>query len=1032
MMPVASAFAVSLLVAAGAREARLPSRAEARAPDAGLAPARRAAAPQRAAPGVDPAAWRRRQVVEVEVEARRLEQLRDLEQIIALGGDPAELPALLFHLAELDAEEAHYLAGQAERGVATAAERARGYGQQAVQRYRDVLARAPDFARADEVLYYLADTQRALGDDPGAIATLERLVKDLPQSPLAPDAWLAIGERRFDGGDVKEALQAYLRAAERTGTGVYGYALYKQAWCRYNLREHPKAGELFRAVILYGLATYGRDATGAEPAAKSPRLALVAEARKDYVLNFSQYRDASEAEEDFRSLGDAGDASWRMLVGLADLYFGTGRDRDAVVVYRRLITARPSSPDAPLFQAKLVDAAARLGDRREAIREGARLVELLASAAQGPAVEEARKLGEQTLRGLAVQYHNEAKKTGDAQTWDAAEALYADDLEAFPDASGAYDLHFYFGELLYKRGKFAAAAAQYRAAVELDRARAAKGKWLAEAAYDWVLAADEVAHAAHGDADAGLVDACEGYLAALPAGPHAVEIGYKVAQLHAKAGRYPRAVALFSDVALKHPDSDLAEYAANLALDALNLEKDYAALNEMARAFAASPALMARGTLRADVYNVEQESAFKLVELESEPRKAAEAYVAFVAEFPRSPLADRALFDAAAMHAKRGARDAAMAMRDRLAREYPQSPLVPASLLENARDHALLADYAEAARYGETYAGGFVKEAAERAPKPALARRGRRGARAAKPPPPPPTPALYDSKKALAALFDAAVFREALGDAREALTDRQLLLDTWPDAPEAKDVAHSLAGLAEALGDARGAAERLDAWAKKYAGGADETLAALLEKARLVERTHGGARAVDAAYAAVVDRYQALGGKERAKVTPAGLAAVAAAKEREVENARARLDGVKLAPPLDRAVERKAAALAEVQRLASGVVALGAGGPAVCALAELGGAYDRFATALWETPTPAGLTDAQQKLYRDALGQKVTALRSKGADALGSARTKAAELGLAPPCLAKLASKTSELTVAIGASGDVGAPALLMENEVLR
>ena len=53
-----------------------------------------------------------------------------------------------------------------------------------------------------------------------------------------------------------------------------------------------------------------------------------------------------------------------MLKALAGIFYEEGKDRDAIVVYRRLIQERSRRPEAAFFQSRIVTCAGRMGRRR--------------------------------------------------------------------------------------------------------------------------------------------------------------------------------------------------------------------------------------------------------------------------------------------------------------------------------------------------------------------------------------------------------------------------------------------------------------------------------------------------------------------------------------------------------------------------------------------------------------------------------------------------------------------------------------------
>src|SRR5438477_13048556 len=123
----------------------------------------------------------------------------------------------------------------------------------------------------------------------------------------------------------------------------------------------------------------------------------------------------------------------------AKLLFDPGRDLEAHLVHRQLLELHGNRTGAALHQTRLLMIAARGGKRKDLLREANALVETFqrvkkASSADAEGVEalaEAEQHAEETLRNLAIQLHNEAKKTHLEDTYAATKALYADYLALF-------------------------------------------------------------------------------------------------------------------------------------------------------------------------------------------------------------------------------------------------------------------------------------------------------------------------------------------------------------------------------------------------------------------------------------------------------------------------------------------------------------------------------------------------------------------------------------------------------------------------
>ena len=468
-----------------------------------------------------------------------------------------------------------------------------------------------------------------------------------------------------------------------------------------------------------------------------------------------------------------------MLEQYGKLLFDTGRDPEAQLIHRQLLVLHGDAPAAALDQTRLLILAQRGGKRRDLLSESKQLVEIVqrvraasqtASVEQDERYEEANRLGEETLRNLAVQIHNEARKTDLEETWAAARALYAEYLVLFPKASDAYDLRFFYAELLYARDSKAEAAEQYETVVGQDLAASKPGRWLQKAAWSAVLARNEaMLHGRVEQKDVGerraqraltadekkLQDACSLYLKALPDGPHAVEVAFKAGRLEYLSGDYDAARAHLSWIASTHPDHELAEYAANLVLDIENLRGDWESVRRWALRFLEDRALAAHGTLMQDLKRVEEQSAYALADTLTPDAKKADALLAFVREHPRGQLTDKALFGAAAALSRIGRMDEALATRARVWKEQPHSALVPRALLASASDLAAIADLGEAAALLERYAAGYQRQRSlEREQR---ANPSRKSA---------PQGAVFEEAKAQSALQDAAVKRSWLRSRR--------------------------------------------------------------------------------------------------------------------------------------------------------------------------------------------------------------------------------------------------------------------------
>ena len=1021
------------------------------APDAALGGTLEAAKPAAKPGGPELVFENFRKRVEVEVSEKRREEIASMQKLIKLGGNSSETPGWYFRLAELLWEESQFFFFQAnrrddallelgKRGDPREVARLQGekadlekqskkLQDQAVALYRAIVAKYPKYKRLDEVLFFLGEnlTKRER-DSVDGLKAYRALIKNYPQSRYVPDAWMAFGEHYFEKankqdrfGNLKKALEAYRNAAADKGSNIYGFAVYKQGWVHYNLAEWQEALDLFRAVIAFG-------ETSDSSVPKDRKLALVREARKDYVRTYSHVGSAEAAVDDFHRVG--GQAGWYdMLKALARIYDDDGKDRDAIVTYAKLIREKPLSPEAPAFQARVIMIAGRMGKKEAAVEQAHVFVKMLKEIEAAVGNDEkglaqlasAKKDAENTLRILAVTYHNEWKKTRDEPVAGWAAAVYDDYLAIFPSSPHAYEMRFFHGELLYALGDYERAGQEYEKVALADTAavdaKAKPGKYFQDAIENTIFAYDEVAKKldAKDKKEATdpkkrtpiplererLLKACQRYLTYLPQGQKWVETSYKAANIYYRHNYFAEATDLFTRIALDHPKHELAEYSTNLVLDAYNLLADWKNLNGWAKRFYANRELIdGHPGLKDVLAKLIEESSFKVIEIDekaNEFEKAADEYLAFARDWPASRLAPTAVYNASVDWVRAGRIDKAMDVREQFLQRYPTDVLAPKCIFDNAEGYETIADFGRAADYYERYFAEWRRSkggaAAAMAPKPAKGKRGK----AAEPPPPAPA-GVYEEKKANDAVINAAVFRAGLKDWTRAEAASLAYLAAWPDGADAPRLFLGLADIYARQNQVNKELKQLEDYQRKYAKDPDEWLAIQNRIALLLQKA-GNTRDSRHAYEVARDYYK----PRKDKVKDRGLAPVAQALYYDLEPAFVEYDRINflVAPKLlKRQLEVKGQKLQKLQEQYTAIVNLKQAEPAVCALYRIGMLYRRFSETFQSTPVPKEIKANPEYLeeYKSQVASVTEPLEQKAVEGLELAVTKSRELGVRNDC----------------------------------
>lgn len=270
---------------------------------------------------------------------------------------------------------------------------------------------------------------------------------------------------------------------------------------------------------------------------------------------------------------DVGDGA--VAEGVADELVAGGFDNDAIERLRALLVAWPGSTRRGVWQAKIVKAVARRGDRDAFVVEAARLTAEISNARQQPVpntdLAEAEEMADAVLRGVMTTWHLEGQGRHLKRGAASADVVYRLWFSLFDDSPFAADMHFFHGELLSLLERYDEAADAYETSARRDP----RGRWAEAAAEGAVVASIEVARDERSRAvssspspspltlsSSRLVRVSDAYVAAWPSGWRATEARYRAALAFADAGHVDEARARFFAVIDTAPDAPRAEQAA--------------------------------------------------------------------------------------------------------------------------------------------------------------------------------------------------------------------------------------------------------------------------------------------------------------------------------------------------------------------------------------------------------------------------------------------------------------------------------------
>lgn len=960
-----------------------------------------------------------RKKVEIQVAEKRESQIEGLKRLLDLGPDDKEIPDLKYRLAELYFEKSQFFFFRANEaddrslnaktpGAKDEAEgekrrmsaEAQTWVKRATDLYKEIRDKYPKYARLPEVLYALGQSYWNAGRSEEAIEVFSDLIRNFKDNPLVADAWLAVGEYYFNEKELNKALRAYEFAATDKRNRVYGFALYKQAWCYYNLADWDKALAKFRATIFYSQMS--------DQLSGENRIALGREAQKDFVKTYAHVGDPGKAKFVFADLVEKEDCKDSVCLALveqlANIWYDTGKFDESASLYKQLINLAPESLRNPYYQGRIVDLVSRGPDKKVVIQECRRLIEVYETAKTVVGrmtgndeatlqarrdLDEAEQQAESTIRKLAQVWNREAKKTRQPKIYESARDMYQDYLKLFGGSKFAYEMRFQLADIHYKLEDFAQAAAMYEATVLADP----KGKYVVDAANDNILAVEEnlkdlrlpkpkgeSAQEIHPER-MKLVAACDRYIKFVPAdkADKVVKIKFKAAKIFYDHNQFEEAIKRFDDIVSHHPEADESEFAANLVSDIYNIRKDWPKLYELVARYLKIDALVEkREKLKRDLTKFGEYAKFKLVQAEEEQinregggdrRRIASAYEEFQKEFPESENADKALFNASVAWDAAGEKERADMLRQRLVKEYKDSPLRADVSYYIAGSFEAQGEYEKAAELYRAFAEKYP-----------------------------------DDPRARDAMYNAAVFFAGVGKVKEATALREEYLKKYGKAKgfekEAASIVYSIAYDLERAEKWKDAASRYADFAKNFPDD-DRVFEALWREANIRRdklRAPKDAEKVEALLFATFERRSKKGDTLPPK---AGDYASRIAFNRidadfpKYEKLKIQRPLVTNPAPFQKSLKEKASAREQMIAAYTGVVTkYKQADSTIASLYKIAVSWDNFIETLKSVPCPSGLTKDQCVYFQQELIEQARPAEESAKQAYVTCVTKSNELAV--------------------------------------
>ena len=543
--------------------------------------------------------------------------------------------------------------------------------RKAIVIYQKIEDKFPQFRSMDVVMFNNAYAYQQIGDNPAAEKLLTGIVTKFPRSSLVPDTYLALGEINFAKRQFSVALEHFQAIRKYPSSHVYPYGLYKAAWCYYNMQDAASGMKQLEEVVLFGrkVATDKLDS----------KLDLRKEALGDLALFYGDVMPADKGVDYLVAQAQEIDAG-PYIMKLVELYKRHSRYKDVEVVLKDVLAKLPKSEMVATAHEELIWNYERTKQQDKAAVQLTALNDYC-DAQVATVVAKKLKKGEalprkecqdkvaDTSKKLATKWHGLWKKQGGLEggrgqaellaTAEKAYKVYLKSADQIKDAD-LPTVHFAYAELLFARGEYRDASANYamigdyqKAGVKID------AKVGHDAAYAAIVSLEKSVKDKWNDQDEKRFQALsEDYVQRYPKGEFVLELRFKRAFIAYEKEHYDEAAPQFKKIGWESVStpttSERILKSQDLYLDILNIKKDYKAIKEAAQSLLGKSPDEKRGGQISKIYREAYFSEIQQMEEKGNINGAIEAYKKFALENGTSDLAPKAWWNASQLQFRLG------------------------------------------------------------------------------------------------------------------------------------------------------------------------------------------------------------------------------------------------------------------------------------------------------------------------------------------------------------------------------------------
>lgn len=599
---------------------------------------------------------------------------------------------------------------------------------QVIRRAMQMITEYPKYKNLDEVYFQVAFALESLEKSEEASSYYTQIIKKFPNSRRIADSYFALGEFHFNGNNFRNALSSYTQVLKYTRSPIYPWALYKIAWCHFNLQRYNDSLSTFKRVVAESMRASQGSATA--------KLQLKEQALRDMINVYVELGGRlSEAERYFASVGGKS-FYWDMLLRLADQLRERGQFAKAIEVLKKYVTQDRFSIQAAEIQIDIVNIANELANKKILFGELANLLSQFRPESpwgrkngKSPEYKDVLERIVQVGVNIPKEFHAAAQKGGNRNLALAAKEGYEIFLKYFDSHPASIEIRFLLAELEYHNGQYDNASPHFLKIASLGPKSPyfeKSGGYYVSSSY--LAVEKEMVALRKSPVDVkgspkpiakGLqeyVQACNNYTKWFPKDSEKVKAcEVDIAEIYVKHNNSGESEKRLMDIAAKYPGGKEGKTSVEMLL--FMAKGDSKKLVDRSRIFAKIPEYRSDkdiGPRLREILDTAEFSEAEKIEKGGKDTEAAKKYEAFAEQNPKSQHADKALFNAGNAYKKARAADKAIENYQKLYQRYPKSAQVPEALLLIAELASNEMDLMMAAQHSERFALQFSKD--KRAP----------------------------------------------------------------------------------------------------------------------------------------------------------------------------------------------------------------------------------------------------------------------------------------------------------------------------